>query len=65
MRDVDVLRQAHAHVRKGAEELQHIHFNEAAEENQLASADFARAAKGTSDSEVREISLIRASGDRV
>lgn len=48
--------QAHAHVRKAAEELEHVHWTQAADEHQQASTDFARAAKSTSDTEVNQIS---------
>ena len=44
--------QAHNHARKAAEELNHVHFSQAAEEHQLASTYFSRAGKGTSDAEV-------------
>lgn len=44
--------QAHAHARKAAEETEHINWTGAAEEHQHAATDYAKAARGTSDSEV-------------
>jgi hypothetical protein len=44
--------QAHTHARKAAEETQNVNWLEAANEHRDAATDFARASKGTNDSEV-------------
>ena len=49
--DADCM-QAHTHARKAAQELEKVHFTEAAREHQQASTNFARAARSTSDTEV-------------
>lgn len=55
MSETAPLSSAHTHARKAAEELEKVHFAEAAYEHQQASTNFAKAARGTSDVEALRV----------
>ncbi|KAK5174753.1 uncharacterized protein LTR77_001836 [Saxophila tyrrhenica] len=61
MAETSCLTSAHGNARAAAKEFDQVNFMQASEHHQRASADFARAAKGTSDSEaLRVLKLLEA-----